>query len=85
MKRPVFKDKHTGAGESASEKITLKAVSKLKHPLYGKLPSWAKKTFDGLSEDDKIFQIKNNKSESQILNALGDISGRTPKMFDEKD
>tara|TARA_R100000329_G_scaffold7656_1_gene9177 strand:+ start:4405 stop:4950 length:546 start_codon:yes stop_codon:yes gene_type:complete len=51
----------------------------LKHPLYGKLPSWAKKTFDGLSESDKKFQIENNKSESQILNALGDISGRTPK------
>lgn len=51
----------------------------LKHPLYGKLPSWAKKTFDNLSESDKKFQIENNKSESQILNALGDISGRTPK------
>jgi len=61
MNRPVFMENHTNK------------KNELKHPLYDKLPSWAKKTFDGLSERDKRFQIKNNKSESQILNSLGDI------------
>ena len=70
MNRPVFMENHTNKQ---------KRERTAKHPLYDKLPSWAKKTFDSLSESDKIFQIKNNKSESQILNALGDISGRTPK------
>ena len=60
MTNPPYQDKHT-------------KDKGVKHPLYDKFPSWAKKTFDGLSESDKRFQFKNNKSESQILNALGDI------------
>ena len=57
---------------------TVKGKSKkvAKHPLYDKLPSWAKTAYNKLSEKERA-NVNKNKSESQLLNSLGDY---TPKF-----
>ena len=47
-----------------------------KHPLYDKLPSWAKTAYNKLSAKERA-NVNKNKSESQLLNSLGDY---TPKF-----
>ena len=57
---------------------TVKGKSKkvAKHPLYDKLPSWAKTAYNKLNEQERA-NVNKNKSESQLLNSLGDY---TPKF-----
>ena len=57
---------------------TVKGKSKkvAKHPLYDKLPSWAKTAYNKLSAKERA-NVNKNKSESQLLNSLGDY---TPKF-----
>tara|TARA_R100001460_G_C3515818_1_gene171980 strand:+ start:272 stop:796 length:525 start_codon:yes stop_codon:yes gene_type:complete len=57
---------------------TVKGKSKkvAKHPLYNKLPSWAKTAYNKLNEKQRA-NVNKNKSESQLLNSLG---GYSPKF-----
>lgn len=58
------------------EKKGEKTTGVTKHPLYDKLPAWAKEAYNKLDEAGKRAALK-NKSETQLLNYLGD---HTPEV-----
>ena len=88
--KPIMKDKLVTGNykPKPSDKIkpmsalkfddTVKGKSKkvAKHPLYDKLPNWAKTAYNKLSEKERA-NVNKNKSESQLLNSLGNY---TPKF-----
>ena len=53
------------------KKVENKEVKK--HPLYNKLPAWAKEAYNKLDEEGKRVALK-NKTEDQLLNYLGDYT-----------